>query len=1481
MEEDDVVPDSEELDSETVILFEPPDEECSIVGQATVPSSTNHDPVEHTPSVGGSVDVSNGHGSPIENQNVGGGESHTELSPGLRWSLRKRKAVQKMPYSLERIKYKQQLEGYDVSNFDEISNRVNIPNVEALRESATLEITSNINGSEEDALWEPSTPVFEDGANDQRSNYGMDSASDVFGNSDFNSNSDSTDDGSATSDEHSSQEEVIFRGRKVNIKTGYRGILPKITWEREMIRNKTTVPKRSRRPKKLDKGVAVRKIHTENWRDQNDKLLSEMIVTDDTANGLNNDEEFYIRNNQELVDNGEIDAINHYYQERYRDGYVTDSLSGPDKVEISIESLSDGEFQMEYGKQLQRDDQELQANSDRPTSPPLILVGSDSEVDAYNSPNAEPVNNNSLDRGEVSAQEYDVHTVNPMLNSPKEQRTSKVDMLRRNKVSRSLTNGKSRSMAALVSPRYPKIRKKSVRRPYYRQSSRQESLPYKPYDVLPQNGGHTFVLEEPSRTKQTTEYHHVVLNVKKDRQKRPVSRKRRHNNKDETAQPFITIVEAMSSSFARLKHRKITSLGESQHKFQPFNVEGPLEDVFECLKKRQPIESPSVIKICLSGREYTLSVYNPNETLKNIDDIFNYILDIGVTDTELMNTLGSMARFLVNFNNSAVYEVVDNFHRRFRAKVSSLRLRARTVHFYAVAICQLLLLEVSRYSVTPTLTCSKIEREILDHVISFFKLLSLCYNTHTVDDEDNMGKSYHILATVIDILNFKDLLWDEVRRSGFTPRILLIICGIFPTKGAMWNSLTLRQEYYDLADSFRLVDFCVSYCNWSVTDELILIYDNLFKKRRFSDFAEEKELTARNTVLSSPNKRFSVGTQFNRYLNLIRNYPITNLTIEKITPMGQISFSDSSCTIINKLNLLIVLSSLSRFNLENRFQDLIRPLFGKDLSLEKIRHNTSIEILGGALLNSTLSMLTIGSSKGTPSRLQNVISSIFKTYVDGRESMEGIWSKFLIKLTKRFDKLGRYRPQVLLDLFSCYTSEERSDKSRSTNFILMSLIIKNLRFLDPSWVQKFLMPAIKVEAQKSIVWVNNYCKIGEYLVDCSVLSWWSLYTYNSLDGGYDIKVRFNTKLVRLCDTESFEALRKPLFTFATEHLLDDDSNTFNEFLEALAGKESGLSSSPSSSLYSGFPQGSTRGLVSRLNSFFRVLSRLGYNDLMLKLLDQVATKFESKKLSKETGEQIINYLDKNYIDTVKNHPSFILLRRKLNISSFETERSEFRDDFSKLDSNVERACFVERLLLKSLTDESSLPIVEDKIGSLFGSSSVPLPIFSVFQYLVRAHASIRTPHLKGISESVLAHLLRILNKALSSRFYQFTDREFNDICGIYLELCKRWGTPRDIDLLQQNVLYQQMLEFELNVLNTSSGFLEYSLLLRATQRQFPRSHTSNVPDRRTSPDEIQELLQEHVTLYDGSSFIQVDKKSMEECQSLLEKWIEHTSAVEP
>ena len=1479
MEEDDVVPDSEELDSETVVLFEPPDEECSIFGQSTVPSSTNHDSVEHTPSVWNSADASNGHGSPVENQNVGGSEFHTELSPGLRWSLRKRKAVQKMPYSLERIRYKQQLEGYDVSNFDEISNRVNIPNIEALRESAALEVPGNINGSEEDALWEPSTPVFADSANDQRSSYSRDTASDAHGNP--KSNSDSTDDCSDTSSELSGQEEVIFRGRRVNIKTGYRGVLPKITWERDMIRNKATAPKRPRRLKKLDKGVAIRKIHTENRRDQNDKLLSEMIVADDTTNDLNNDEEFYIRNNQELVNNDELEVVNHYYQERYKDGYVTDSLSGPDKAEISIESLSDSESQMEYSKQLQRDDQELQRSSDHPISPPLVLVDSDSEIDAYNGPNAEPVNNNSLDGEEDSAQEYDIHTVNPMLNSPRGgRRSSKVDTPRRNKVNRKSTHGKLRSMSASILPRYPKIRKKSVRRPYHRHSSRQESLPYKPYDVLPQNGGHAVILEGPSHTKQTADYHYGVLNVKRDRRKKTVSGKRRYNNKDETVQPFITIVEAMSSSFAKLKHRKIVSPSETQYKFQPFNVGGPLEDVFECLKKRQPIESPSIIKICLSGREYTLSVYNPNETLKGIDDIFNYIIDIGVTDTELTNTLGSMARFLVNFNNSAVYGLVDKFHRKFRAKVSSLRLRARAVHFYAVAICQLLLLEVSRYSVTPTLTCSKIEKEILDHVISFFKLLSLCSNMHTMDDEDSMGKSYHILATVIDILNFSDLLWDEIRRSAFTPRILLIICGIFPTKGAMWNSLVLRQEYYDLVDSFRLVDFCVTYCNWTVTDELILIYDNLFKKRRFSDFAEEKELTACNTVLSSPHKRLSVGTLFNRYLNLIRNYPITNLTIEKITPMGEISVSDSSCTIINKLNLLIVLSSLSRFNLENRFQDLIRPLFGKGWHREETRDNTSIEILGGALLNSTLSMLKIGSSKGNPSRLQNIISSIFRTYINGREPMEGIWSKFLTRLTKRFDKLGRYRPQILIDLFSCYTSEERSDKSRSTDFILMGLIVKNLRLLDPSWVQKFLMPAIKLEAQKSIVWVNNYCKIGEYLVDCSVLSWWSLYTYNSLDGGYDIEVRFNTKLVRLCDTESFEALRKPLFRFAIEHLLDDDSSTFNEFLEALASKESSLSLSTSSSR-SGFPQGSRRGLVSRLNSFFRVLSRLGYNDLILKLLDEVATLLESQKLTKETGEQIINYLNKNYIDTVKNHPSFILLRRKLNISSLETERSEFRDDFSRLDSKVERACFIERLLLKSLTDESSLPIVEDKIESLFGSSSVSLPIFSVFQYLVRAHAGVRMPHLQGINESVLAHLLKILNKALLSRFYQFTDREFNDICGIYLELCKRWSIPRDIDLLHQNVLYQQILEFELNVLNTSSGFLEYNFLLRATQHQFLRSHTLNVSDAGTSPDEIQELLQENVALYESSSFIQIDKKSTEECQLLLQKWIEHTSMVRP
>ena len=225
-------------------------------------------------------------------------------------ALRKRTAIQKLPYSLERIKHRQQLQGFDVSNFDSVSNEVDLPALSE-RTGGEHENTqwTHLSSNNAKQVGTDSMPYLGGGIDHDSdfSQYLSDNMTDdadedededspivnkrlvhTAHNTAHLSLSDASDpednddnDNNGTSSNEEDTQNIIFRGRALNVKTGYKGVLPRSAWMRELEKSNRNTRKpiyRSKKRRMLHKGTAVRKKGKPSTTVSNDALMAELMV---------------------------------------------------------------------------------------------------------------------------------------------------------------------------------------------------------------------------------------------------------------------------------------------------------------------------------------------------------------------------------------------------------------------------------------------------------------------------------------------------------------------------------------------------------------------------------------------------------------------------------------------------------------------------------------------------------------------------------------------------------------------------------------------------------------------------------------------------------------------------------------------------------------------------------------------------------------------------------------------------------------------------------------------------------------------------------------------------------------------------------------------------------------------------------------------------------------------------------------------------
>lgn len=235
---------------------------------------------------------------------------------------------------------------------------------------------------------------------------------------------------------------------------------------------------------------------------------------------------------------------------------------------------------------------------------------------------------------------------------------------------------------------------------------------------------------------------------------------------------FNTVVEVPTNRYAFAK----SNLGNINNINHPIELEeeninqefGPIMIVLDSILLKKPFEPPNLIKIELPGKIYSLSKLNPADIGSSLRDMFRVIIDRGIIDTELVRFNESLVTFLMHLDMPELFDSIGEFHREFRSKVNSLRKKAKPIHFLQIATCQLMFLEISKYNKISTAVKLEMDAKIVDHIVSFFKLLSVCYDSVTKHPMQYLYTSYYILSSIVDIMDKK-----EASFMGLTPKAFL------------------------------------------------------------------------------------------------------------------------------------------------------------------------------------------------------------------------------------------------------------------------------------------------------------------------------------------------------------------------------------------------------------------------------------------------------------------------------------------------------------------------------------------------------------------------------------------------------------------------------------------------------------------------------------------------------------------------------------
>lgn len=1343
-----------------------------------------------------------------------------------RWSLRERKAIQRMPYSLEKIRHRQLLEGYDVSTFDAVAQqiglqhyarRMNSGNTQDVNRADKLTVdSSNIeerefieNGYSSDTDEGTEIPKLHK-RNTKRLIYLGDddvSGSSEYGQGDLEGSHDANFDADDTADDDSSGVNISYRGKAIDLKNGYKGIMPKSAWEKSIKQEQLKVKANKKYPKRKDaatKGVAKRKLTGHNERTSSElELLNDIVHSNEISN--DDGSKFSHR----IEDGHYLQILNNNVESEYfEDSPDSDILEDDPKYGDFFVHQNDLIVDLDTG--VINIDDNLSSTSDSLDSS-LIDQKPTEDFGSVIHPRTITKKNNKGRKAEG--------LIDYMLESGTRRR-------RQTPVyHKSFNNYKKNGMDY-----YGKRAKKQYRRKighlrkYIRKNRLNDGVLSNKHSVVDaslQNGmstsniphlfqQHISYLPKTCDTNCSSDKgKDITYDIKTTRNFAPTSSSKTF---------FTTVIEAPGTRFGISKRNRTTGSG---------SVNGTVIEVedndkyampaFEALLKSKSYEPVDFCKINLGTRQFMLSRLQIKDTLSNLTELFNLIINSGATDIELLDCSHSLGSVLYYFNQSGVYHIIESFHRRFRAKVVSLIARAKPVHFYQIAVCQIYLLFVSRYNNTSSSLQKNLERKIIDHIISFFHLLELCFTQLTSHDLEPLFEAYNIMSSIITYANLKEEFWNRCLNESFIAQVALIVISIIPIHRPCWSLLRLRDHYDTLITGFQFVDYCIKVCNWHTSHEIIIEFNNIFKRLRFSDFKEEKERAKTSAkVLVSFDSSIPPTTLFNRYLILLKETSVSSSVVERIMPIGDILPGDDFTGFVNRVNLLIILSSKTKLNLERRFGQIISCILDSQY-LSSCDLSKTIKI-AESIAGGILAFLKVNDSRRLTFKA-NVLDQFYRSIIEKYSSSRIVWRKLLQRFNSIFPSLLKNRRSMLYALYKPLSTMINSNDFDKETSLVLKLYLEGLDELEPSWIQSHIFALIKTKSVDKIKYIDAYCKIGEFLIQKSMISWWTFCTYNSFES--ELEYYFLSIVIKSCDKSSYELLKKDLFDKARQIIFENPFNSYVLFCGELLKRENNI-------ILEIFEDNTEDQIYVIFKWLFRAFERLKYTDFILESCTKLQRLFANNQFSDAFMMRVLDHMNARYLDYVKYSLEFITLKKSFHITGIENEISALKERFAmQLARDSGHALLINEIAkVVQSKNESSLEILVSLF--LWTKDDVPFQVFAqIFSFIFTK------PEWDALTIGDLVvgyYLLKVINKVLKEKCLLVSGSQFLSMCIILVTASGSHNLNAINDPgLSQNFI-NELSELQYQVLLIAQGFEEQQAVLTTIQCSL-----KNVPSVYTTP----------------------------------------------
>lgn len=1196
-------------------------------------------------------------------------------SNSIRRALRKRKAIQKMPYSLDRIRHRQLLQGYDVSNFESLADHINLPS--GSRQDITVNTDNGgvLNSSPvKGGLSQQEDSTIASTRLRRHHHFHIsddDDDDEVYGNAELDSD-EIRDECHSESDSNqfdrsslSYDDNVVFRGRQVNIRTGYKGVLPKMAWKKALDNNTVESNRQGRNKNNhydensRSKGLAKRKISRRTFNSRDDNLVNELIESDAEIEVGFPETYLRLQNEQDSMEDSKLEE---YFLQKYEPEPDSDSDSNPPSSADDITEITSQGIEL-----LTLDDDEKTAletiifepSSIEPSS--AIAKDSTSEIDFMLTKTQK--NRRSLDS-------------KPTILKDKSKRTG----IQRHgkKRARNITGSRGReriSMMNKVSP-FRKVNSNKATRENSSKNSYREPFSMLGYPKVGKTG------DKPD-VKETRQENSKAVNRDKNTKKIKNGMKlftiapTPNAELNRKAMTFSTVVEELSDKFAV---RPIAHIGRYKSTL-PSNpnleVKKPTtilnHSLLEALNKSLTFDSPNVIKLTLNGDNFIVSKFNQNaeETLR---EMLDSVVKFGGPDYEVNSLAKSLAEFLFSWTSTEVYDIIERFHHEFRAKVNSLRERAKPIHFFFIAVCQLLFLEISRYFSTSISVRNQIPEKITDHIISFFKLYSKCEIINLYRNNDTMTEAISLLRFVIEYLKCEEMLWQKLRRNKFSPAVAGVIAMTFRTNKQCWSMVKVNQTYQDAVSWIKFIGICSNEpYEWEITNDLALDLYAFFKARKFEDFEEESRYQNFPVVPHLEDELRE--TLFNTFINILESCRFSTSTLEKLTPMSKIHDLNSPSLFVNRLNLLLTLAYQSTYSYERHFEELLEQYV---LNLDLDVHQVIIK----AMLEGSLSFFSISHEKKHTVKGKWVPMLWKKVSIYKLNSINKVWRSFWKNLKDILPHLSKSRVAILRSFQSILHNMLLSDKKLNQATQLLDIYVESLEILNTDWIQTHVLQLLVSKAKENVTYLHYYCKIAKYLTCKNALTWWSLFHYNTFEDNESISVTYYTFLAQECDASTFSQMKLTVYQKILARLIKQTDPSLINLINVMASRDSKLQIK--------IRQTTMNENVNIMKQFLLALYSAGYTTLFHAFLNDLKDVYFQDSAEYEFIKDIVLFLNYKMIDTVRLYPVFIHLRSVFHINDEETENSALREYLRGLPSDNDRLLYLVERVLSTLENNMNI-----------------------------------------------------------------------------------------------------------------------------------------------------------------------------------------------